>query len=250
MTKKRKFYDAYVPLKITQNLEKQVEELSKNCLDAGYRGCVFTIRVGSTYHVRSKVIHRAYRYIRGLSAPETYAFRIEIEAKNQHEALRYIRKYRRMADLLSIIGYNRSLLSLGSRDRRVDIITLIPGISPKIFRGDLKYVLSLNKFYEFQLQNILVKNDPIKTAKMIAFTKFLIKPIVKKNVNLLFSTGFSSAYTPRDPRNIVSFAKIFFDLPEDYIVLNMSEKILNKIIYNRLKIKGKIPLEGVIIEKN
>ncbi len=256
---KRRFFDAYVHLPIPsgegisiKELEEKIVLLSEKCRESGYKGCIYTIQVRDKQRISRKYLRSIYNFIRKsekLDKNTVHGLRIEIIEQNQQKILNYIRSLRAYADIISIAGINRGILALGSRDRRVDVVTLIPGITPQIFRGDISYALSLNKFFELQLYHLL-KKDIIKTARAIDFARTLINPLAKKKVNLLVSTGPFEPYSPRNPKNVVAFMKKFFDLPEDYVVKNMSEKIEYLITKNRLKLEKKIPVNGVYIEEN
>lgn len=254
---KRRYFDAYVYLPIPNGKDVSLEELkekisllSKKCRETGYRGCIYTIRIDEKQRIPWKYLNLIYNFIRKKEEQDknvVYGLRIEIAEQNQQKLLSYIRALRMHADIISVIGANRGVLSLGSRDRRVDIVALIPGISPPIFRGDTSYALSLNKFFELQLYHLL-KKDAIKTARAIDFARRLINPLVKKRINLVVSTGPFESYSPRNPKNVVSFMKKFFDLSEDYVVKNMSENMERLITWNRLKLEKKIPVNGVYVE--
>lgn len=161
-------------------------------------------------------------------------------------AKRFLRKWRRRVELISVHTSNRQLTALASRDTRVDILTLVPGA--RLLRGDLMYVEEHGKRVEFLLAP-LQEGDERTRARVLAYYIDMLSKLSRSGtprVALLLSSGSSRVEQFRDPR---SMAALFHALGVSYEhALDAVSRNASELVDNcRGKLSGEIPVRGVRI---
>lgn len=245
MTKKRRFYELYMgPL----NLDSYPSTLDickkyiEKCRLYGYHYCVTTIILNNwnpSYIRKIKSIKK--------ECPAS-ALRLHINTANPGSLLPLLRTTRRLAEIISAPGYNRKVIALASRDRRVDIVGLIPGLSPPLYSGDIAYMEKTGKLVEIGIGHIDLGHPQI-ASKQLFHARTIVEKI-KGRVPVVITSAGSKDYTPRDPRSLIEFGAIFLNIKKEKAAEALSNIVEEKIEINRKKLTGKMPLEGVYIEES
>ena len=255
MGKRIRYIDVYaseLTLDILRNMSQ--EDLQKRILETyelarkvGYGGCVLTIRLSEYTRDTYAPLKKFEESVRATVEEGILVFsRCHIVASRQTEIKRILRDIRVYCDLVSLSPQDRQLISFSSRDHRVDILNLLPEKTPPLFSGDIKELRTQEKFVEVTISSLFTNGTP--NPYKIRVLREPLKLLMKKKVPIIISTGPQEHYTPRDPRALISFAKIFWGLDQAKLTKDLTENIYRRIYENRMKKQGKIPIRGVEIE--
>ncbi len=244
MTKKRRFYELHMGPLVLDNHPSMLDICKKyieKCRLYGYHYCVATI-ILSTWNPS---YIRKIKFIKK-ECPAN-ALRLHINTANPGSLLSLLRTTRRLAEIISAPGYNRKVLALASRDRRVDIVSLIPGLSPPLYSGDITYMEKTGKLVEIGIGHIDLGHPQI-ASKQLSHARTIVEKI-KERVPIVATSAGSKEYTPRDPRSLIEFGAMFLNIKREKAAGALSDIVEEKIEVNRKKLMGKMPLEGVYIEE-
>lgn len=165
------------------------------------------------------------------------------------EALRcLLARIRPLCVLVSVELSSRSVAAFSCRDRRVDLLTIIPGVSPRILRGDAMYAAERSKFFEITLSHLLGASAR-EVAQRLAFCRPYVEFLARKELPLLVSTGPRIEFLAASYRALLAFAKEVLGYPADFAARAMGPLLKAKIQENVEKIAGLRPREGVYIEQ-
>lgn len=246
MVKRRRYVELFMgPLDFSENIDSIVEKCMKYselCKFYGYSYCVATFEI-TEWRGRWQSIFRDLRK-RGCAD----AIRADVVVENTREALNIIRRARRIVELLSIRGVSRQLIALASRDKRVDIVSVIPGVSPPLYRGDIQYIKSKEGIVEIGIGGLKVDSKGVLTRQLAAAQRLVSR--VGSDVRIAVTVAGGTCYRPREPRNIIDFGTVFLGLNKNRIRDVLSVDSLRLIEKNRKKMLGLIPVEGVEIEES
>jgi len=244
MAKRRRYVELFMgPLSLTQPLEDTLEACEayyRLCKSYGYDHCIAAFETQKWHREYADLLQGVKRH--GCAD----AVRVDITASRAGDALRIMRGARRLADLVALRGVTRQLVALASRDRRVDIVTFIPGISPPLYGGDMRYIEAKNGVVEIGIGGLATTAKNILSRQLAAAYRLAIK--AGKRVDVAISVAGGTRYAPRDPRSLVEFGALFLELRRDSLREMLSTRILQVIERNREKNTGTIPVEGVRIE--
>jgi len=232
------------PLDIEMQVDRLVVQCSlmkKLCRRHGFSGCVAAFPVSRwrrSYAYKFKVVKERCG---------VWGVRADIVPSGERIPLALVRKARQYVELLSVRATNRKVAAFAARDRRVDIVTLIPGVSPPLFRGDERYLDERGKLAEIRVSDIVVGGNRLETARRLYDARRLLSGrSIKEKV--ILSSGGNNAYSPRDPRDLVAFGHLFLDLDPAMLRTAMSNVLVGVVETNRAKLAGYHVVEGVWIE--
>lgn len=245
-TKRRRFYDVFCGLIKNADLE-ELEAWYLKAVGVGYHGCVLCFELNRVERNNELVVtlNDLRKNIDLLNEKGLHIYlRCHLKAETPGKVKRLLSFIRGWCDLISLEASSREILAFASRDRRIDIVTLVPGESPKFFRGDLLYLKEYGKFVEVPF-SLLVEDNPIRFSKNISHARFLLEKPSVKNIPILISSGTVGSL---DPRSLLSFSELVLGLDYSMLSRAMSIFIEKKIIENKEKRLGIRPVEGVRVE--
>jgi RNase P/RNase MRP subunit p30 len=255
MSKKAKYIDAYaaeLPLdKLKElsgeDLHKWINDTYSVAVEAGYAGCAVTTRITRYKGDMYLLVRKFDEAVANIREEGALVFsRCHIEVTNQPELKRILGNIRRYCDLISVSPQDRQLMAFSSRDHRIDVISLPPEKAPPFFSGDIVELKAQEKLIEVTVSSLFSGN--MLNSYRIRALRDSLKTVKKKNLKIIISTGPQQIYSPRDPRALISFAKIFLEIDQAKLSKDMSDGIYKRISENQLKRSGKIPVRGVEIE--
>lgn len=252
--KRRRFLDVYaseLPLEGVASLRDDellslFREIYARARKAGYHGCVFVARVGNQewrLYREARRFDEAARKLRE-SGMECYS-RCHLQISAQSLLKKALRTLRPLFDVISVEAETRAITAFGSRDHRVDLITLPQRNIPEILKGDIDEILKQGKFVEITLDRFFLGGSKPLDVAQVARVRETVKPLVDKGVGIVISSGPSSPYSPRDPRAVISFGEVFLGIKYENLSRWMSDALRSRIAENIYKRVGKIPARGV-----
>jgi len=175
-----------------------------------------------------------------------FVSRLDIRYKSISHIKKFLRKFRKRFEIISVLGINREVISFASRDHRVDIITFYPFKTFRLLKGDIEYIKKQNKIIEFLLEFLRKCENIEKLAYRLMLYRYNIELLSRKKISHIFSSGL---YFEERSYSI----QYIFDLynllggRKDSLVKSMIEDLNNILEKNRKKLLGKIILPGVEI---
>lgn len=246
-TRRKRFYDVFCG-KLENISVEALEGMYLRALSVGYYACIpcLVIRPPLDLQKIRKNVMDARAIVDSLLDRGLKVYlRCHFVGISQAEAKRVLPRIRGMCDLVSIEGTTREIVAFASRDRRVDIITLIPGFSPKLYKGDIDYILKYGKFVEVVASYFLTE-DPLLLARNISSLRSLLLKPARKKVPVLLSSGEGGS---KDPRSLLAFAELLLGLDVESVTRAVSVLIEKRLTENLEKRMGIRPVEGVKIER-
>ncbi|MEZ0345412.1 MAG: RNase P subunit p30 family protein [Infirmifilum sp.] len=241
-----RFYDVYCGLLKSFTLE-EVDRFYQSSLKRGFYGCAPCIEVVENEDIgmlreKLETVRRAFDDLN--EKGERVYLRCTLKIGSQGRVKRLLPLIRRKCDLVAIEAASREIAAFASRDRRIDIITLVPNVSPILFRGDISYLYEYGKFIEVVFASIIDEN-PLQFARKLAYTRSLLQRPLAKNLPVLISSGPTGSV---DSRALLSFAETVLGIKYLHLRQAMSTQIEKKLSENQEKRQGIIPVEGVRLE--
>ncbi len=160
---------------------------------------------------------------------------------------KYLKKYRKKVELISIKGFSRKIISFGCRDRRIDIIRVDPHYKFTLFKGDVKQILEQDKAIEITAKPLIyAKNFQERVRTLQSYEKTL-KTILKKRIKFVFGSGACSPAEMRDARSLASLLVSFFDMDYAKALDSLSCNVMSIVERNRLKLSPNFIWPGVYL---
>lgn len=237
----RMFYDLSISVNIL------TEEVLKILKELGYSGVGASISLqnfASSPRSMLKILEETKKMGEKVGLDVVSRLSIDISFKEM-AVKRFLRKWRRKFELITVNAVNRQLTAFASRDTRIDILTLTPGA--RLLRGDLAYIKEYGKRVEFLLTP-LQEGGTRERARVIAYYADVIGKVAsaKLSLSIIISSGATRVEQFRDPRSIAS---LFYALGLSYeqALDAVSRNAMELVKENREKLKGLIPARGVKI---
>lgn len=253
----RKLYDAFAGgLTETEIAEGSQKTLSilLNIIEknkaSGFRGCLPALVLDSYSAQAVRLATTISSLIEKLAAEKTHVcyLRCHIAAKHLNEAKKLVARVRRYCVIVSMELVSREITAFACRDRRVDIVTIVPEVTQAIYRGDISYAFERGKIFELTLTHLLQGED-LGIARRLASGRFYANKLARKGLPVILSSGPRLPYEPVSYRAMLSFAKEILEVSTDTVARSMGLILENKLKENIEKISGERPVEGVFIEK-
>ncbi|AKG39188.1 hypothetical protein MA03_08025 [Infirmifilum uzonense] len=244
--KRKRFYDVFCGL--VGNLDPyELKGLYTRASRLGYAGCAIVYIIEDSSDVREAFEKlRAARRVLDILQEDNHKLylRCHLKVSGQGKAKSFLARARRLCDLASIEGLTRESIAFASRDRRIDILTLVPGVSPRLFRGDILYIAEYEKLVEVPF-SYMWDADPLIFSKKIMHARTSLQKIIAKKLPVLVSSGGDGSI---DPRALFSFAELTLGADYSVLVKSASTLIEKRLHENRERILGIRPVEGVRVK--
>ncbi len=144
---------------------------------------------------------------------------VEIRPKHGEDLRKKINKFRKKSDLLMVLGGDLKINRASCENSKVDILS-----RPYLKRRDCginhvfaKEAARNNVAIELNMSDIL-RSQSVFRSKMLAHFREIIKLHKKFHFPVLITSGASSIYDLRTPRDLVAVANCFGMAPEDAIL--------------------------------
>ncbi|QOJ78247.1 hypothetical protein IG193_05615 [Infirmifilum lucidum] len=245
--RRRRFYDAFCG-KLENISVEAIEGMYLRALSVGYNACIPCLVIRpllDLQEIRKNVANARAIVDSLLDRGLKVYLRCHLAGISKAEVKKVLPRIRGMCDLVSVEGTTREMLAFASRDRRIDIITLIPGSSPKLYKGDIDYILKYGKFVEVTASSFLTE-DLLLLARNISSVRSLLLQPARKKVPILLSSGEGGL---KDPRSLLAFAELLLGLDVESVARSASALIEKRLAENLEKRMGIRPIEGVRIER-
>jgi len=176
--------------------------------------------------------------------------RIDVTLPDINLVKRYLRKYRRKVELISLRGISRKLIAFGCRDRRVDIIRVDPRYKFTLFKGDIIQLLEQDKVIELTARPLLYasnKKEFVRTLQLYAKT---LRVVSKKKIKFIFGSGAGTFTEMRDARSLASVLVSLFNINYITALDSMSKNVWTLIDRNRFKLSSRFIWPGVYLAED
>ncbi len=239
----RRFYDLNVYWRIIDEV-KDVGELVNICESLGFRGIALTVNEDE---LRQSSLLKKLKRIKSESERHGFdvALRLAIRSRSVAFSKSLLRKFRRYFEVVSMYNLTRSVASFACRDGRVDIVTYDP-LGVKLYKGDIMNLIEYNKTVEFIILPLKETDDPLEAAKLIRLYQRVIGRMVKKGIRIMLTSGARSVRQLVQLHSMIALAKIF-GMPQEEALRALSEVPEEILTLNRLKLRGLIPVRGVLL---
>lgn len=242
---KRRFIETYISWNWkTQNsiILKEASELIRVIKKLGYSGFSLIYKITS---FNEKIPSRLFKQIKEIGEAEKVEFvtRAEITISSVSLTKRILRRVRRQFELISMIPVNREQMVFACRDRRIDIVTILPMRIIRLYKGDFKNIREEGKVIELLVSPFRDLSIQELASALYNYSK-LIDELIKKEIKLIISTGAERAEEIPDPYSKAAFLEVL-GVKTDEALNATSTNITEIVERNRKKLCGKIPVRGV-----
>ncbi|MEM4411400.1 MAG: RNase P subunit p30 family protein [Thermofilum sp.] len=253
---RRKLYDAFAGGFRVEDIEEGedrvssiLEQVIRESKRSMFRGCLPVLMLDSYGARTARAAAAASSLVEKVAARENYRcyLRCHVYARSLSEVKRLVAGVRKHCVIVSVESTSREITAFACRDRRVDIVTVVPGVTQAIPRGDLLYAIDRGRIFELTLSHLL-GGDKLEIARRLSSTLPVVRKLTQKGLPLILSSGPRLPYTPASYRATLSFAKEVLEVPTDVVARSMGPVLESRIRQNLEKISGLRPVEGVIIE--
>ncbi|RLE66860.1 MAG: hypothetical protein DRJ38_00480 [Thermoprotei archaeon] len=179
-----------------------------------------------------------------------FVSRIDVTISDINSIKKYLRKYRRKVELISLRGISRKLIAFGCRDRRIDIIQVDPRYKFTLFKGDVRLILEQDKVLELTAKPLIYANSKAEWIRTLQLYDKILKIISRKNIKFIFGSGASTFTEMRDARSLASILVSFFNIEYDRALDSLSNNIHKIIERNRFKLSPRFIWPGVYLAED
>ncbi|WP_460025612.1 PHP domain-containing protein [Infirmifilum sp. SLHALR2] len=245
-SRKRRYHDVFCG-RIETPSREVLENLYMHAKEVGYYACIPSFCI--TPKLDTKTLQDAVVKLRSMiddlqSVGYQVYLRCHFTGLGQVEMKKALPRIRGYCDLVSVEAISREIAAFSSRDRRVDIVTMQPLISPKLYKGDIEYILRYGKFVEVIASSLLAEDAQV-LAKNISSIRSLLSNFSRKKVPVLISSGDKGL---KDPRSLIAFAELVLNLDGMFVATSISKMIEQRLNENVEKRLGIRPVEGLRVE--
>jgi ribonuclease P/MRP protein subunit RPP1 len=190
--------------------------------------------------------------ISGLKAACTVAgldfvVRADFKPRNQEDLMRFLRKFRRKAEVICIICDDKEIARSAAKDHRVDLINFPSLDYHKRFfdRAEAELAVSNQTALEVDVKSLLVLEGPPR-VRLLSSVRREVALAKEFHVPLVLSSGVSEAQYMRMPRDMASIAYLF-GLTEVEALDAVSTNPNRIVSLNRMKLGPKFVAPGITI---
>jgi len=173
------------------------------------------------------------------------ALRINLLPKTRNELLDHLRKFRRKAEIISVVCTDQKIVPTAVRDGRVDLVLF----NPSDFRIKFKKSTAsiCNAAYEINLSWILKLPQPFRINAIKKLAKEVL--IAKENgVKIVVSSGADDIFSLRAPREMAAFL-VTLGLKQEEALDAVSKTPFSIVENNRFKLSPLFIAKGVKLVK-
>jgi len=176
--------------------------------------------------------------------------RVDLEVESPRKLKSILRRIRRKVEVISVYCKNLSIARLAARDRRVDILNFSVKDWRRNFFDKSEALLAINgeSALEVNLIDLIKVKSPGERIQAIRILRDNIKVAKRYGVPIIISSGATSIFEMRAPRELAALATIL-GLTEFEARESLSNIPMNLVNKNREKLSESFIMPGVKIIK-
>jgi ribonuclease P/MRP protein subunit RPP1 len=178
-----------------------------------------------------------------------FVVRADFKPRNQEDLMRFLRKFRRKAEVICIICDDKEIARSAAKDHRVDLINFPSLDYHKRFfdRAEAELAVSNQTALEVDVKSLLVLEGPPR-VRLLSCIRREVALAKEFHVPIVISSGVSEAQFMRMPRDMASIAYLF-GLTEVEALDAVSTNPACIVSVNRMKLGPKFVAPGITILK-
>ncbi len=178
-----------------------------------------------------------------------FVVRTDFKPRNQEDLMRFLRKFRRKAEVICIVCDNKEIARSAAKDHRVDLINFPSLDYHKRFfdRAEAELAVSNQTALEVDVKSLLVLEGPPR-VRLLSSIRREVALAKEFHVPIVLSSGVSEEHLMRMPRDLSSIAYLF-GLNETEALDAVSTNPLRIVTVNREKLGPKFVAPGITIIK-
>ncbi len=237
MSRRRRFVD--IGLNLRNFSADVLEKLLSFLRDLGYSAFSTKLTVQRSEDLRKVIEVRDLLRSISEGVGLEYIPRVDIVSDRKEFIKLCLRNIRRSFELIAVGTSSLEIARFAARDRRVDIVYFISGSRRLLDDVECKMLSEGNKLLELSLSKLL-----LDISKYFATYRYIVEMCSKYSVNIVFTSGASSVYELRAPRELASVL-VALGLPVERALDAISSNVWRVVEINRKKLRGIIVAEGV-----
>jgi ribonuclease P/MRP protein subunit RPP1 len=174
-----------------------------------------------------------------------FASRLDLKPRTSRELISFLRKFRRKFEVIAVACESKPVARQAAKDRRVDLLSF-PSIDfrRRFFdRAEAELASRALAALEIEMKPLLTVEGPAR-IKLIACLRKEVKIAQSFNVPLVISSGASSRFLVRTPRDLAALASVF-DLDKSSALEAVSKNPVAIVKRNRHKLSSRFVAPGV-----
>lgn len=178
-----------------------------------------------------------------------FVVRADFKPRNQEDLMRFLRKFRRKAEVICIVCDDKEIARSAAKDHRVDLINFPSLDYHKRFfdRAEAELAVSNQTALEVDVKSLLALEGPPR-VRLLSCIRREVALAKEFHVPLVFSSGVSEAHLMRMPRDLASIAYLF-GLNETEALDAVSTNPARIVVVNREKLGPKFVAPGITVIK-
>jgi ribonuclease P/MRP protein subunit RPP1 len=178
-----------------------------------------------------------------------FILRVDFKPRDQEDLMRFLRKFRRKAEVICVICDNKEVSRQAAKDRRVDLLNFPSLDYHKRFfdRSEAELASSGLAALEVDIRSLLVLEGPPR-VRLLSSLRREISIAREFHIPVVVSSGVSESMLMRMPRNMASLSYLF-GLGESEALDAVSTNPNAIIERNREKLDSKFVAPGIRIVK-
>jgi RNase P/RNase MRP subunit p30 len=178
-----------------------------------------------------------------------FVVRADFKPRNQEDLMRFLRKFRRKAEVICIVCDDKEIARSAAKDHRVDLINFPSLDYHKRFfdRAEAELAVSNQTALEVDVKSLLVLEGPPR-VRLLSCIRREVALAKEFHVPLVLSSGVSEEHLMRMPRDMASIAYLF-GLNETEALDAVSTNPSHIVAVNREKLGPNFVAPGITILK-
>jgi ribonuclease P/MRP protein subunit RPP1 len=178
-----------------------------------------------------------------------FVVRADFKPRNQEDLMRFLRKFRRKAEVICIICDDKEIARSAAKDHRVDLINFPSLDYHKRFfdRAEAELAVSNQTALEVDVKSLLVLEGPPR-VRLLSSIRREVALAKEFHVPIVISSGVSEAHLMRMPRDMASIAYLF-GLNEIEALDAVSTNPSHIVEVNRMKLGPNFVAPGITVLK-
>ena len=178
-----------------------------------------------------------------------FVVRADFKPRNQEDLMRFLRKFRRKAEVICIVCDDKEIARSAAKDHRVDLINFPSLDYHKRFfdRAEAELAVSNQTALEVDVKSLLVLEGPPR-VRLLSCIRREVALAKEFHVPLVLSSGVSETHFMRMPRDMASIAYLF-GLNETEALDTVSTNPSRIVAVNREKLGPNFVAPGITVIK-
>ena len=199
---KRDFTDLHLRVnpKETQVTQRAIDK----ALNLGYR----SISIPFTSQIEDSQVNSLRAA--GIEGGLDFIVRADFKPRNQEDLMRFLRKFRRKAEVICIVCDEKEIARSAAKDHRVDIVNFPSLDYHKRFfdRAEAELATSNQTALEIDVKPLLILEGPPR-VRLLSCLRREVALAKEFKVPVIISSGVSEVHLMRMPRDLASIAYLF-----------------------------------------